>query len=195
MFTLKSNSKFAPVLFIAGFAFVTTLVTSCERHDSPIGGKATVKTAYPDQEKLADIKEPGSVEVASLSKAAGPDGEKLFIANCGTCHQQTGEGVPGAFPPLNKSKYVVSDNVDRIAAIMLYGLNGEITVRGTKYNGVMTPVGHLKDSELAAIATYIRGAWENKASEVSEDVFKAAREKHKTRGAFTIQELGVEEGA
>ncbi|MCC6952972.1 MAG: cytochrome c [Deltaproteobacteria bacterium] len=123
----------------------------------------------------------------------GVDGKAVFAKSCAACHQLHGNGLPGAFPPLAGSPYVVGDNVERLTAIMIYGLQGPITVKGTVYNNVMTPWGSiLKDEELAAVATYVRSAWGNTASAVGVDQITKTRQKYGTRGLFTIQELGEE---
>jgi mono/diheme cytochrome c family protein len=102
-------------------------------------------------------------------------------------------GVPNAFPPLVGSAYVVGDNLERLASIMLYGLIGPITVNGAEYNSVMTPFNHLSDDELAAIATHIRSSWGNSASAVEPQVFADQRARWGQRGQFRIEELGAEE--
>ena len=57
---------------------------------------------------------------------------------------------------------------DRIH-ILLYGLNGAITVGGKPYNGVMPPwKGQLSNADIANVITYIRSSWGNKASAVTE---------------------------
>jgi mono/diheme cytochrome c family protein len=73
-------------------------------------------------------------------------GEQLFLANCAACHQATGLGVPGAFPPLAKSAWVAGSE-ERIIKAILAGLAGEIEVNGVKYNGNMPNIGAgLKDA-------------------------------------------------
>lgn len=75
--------------------------------------------------------------------------------------------MPGAFPPLDGSPYVTSTNVERMAAIMLYGLKGEIKVLDVNYNSIMLPQKQYKDEELAAIAQLQSdSSWSNKASGV-----------------------------
>ena len=112
------------------------------------------------------------------------------MANCAACHQVTGQGVPGAFPPLAPSEYVTGDNVERLAAIMIYGLMGPIEVNGVTYNSVMAPLGAtLGDEELAAIGTYIRSNWGNSSSPVGADVFAGTRTKYGARGPFQITEF------
>lgn len=134
--------------------------------------------------------------VAPKGADAPVDGAALFVANCSACHQVTGDGVPGAFPPLNGSAYVVSDNTERLVSIMLHGLQGPITVKGTTYAGMMTPFAAvLNDKEVAAVATYIRSSWTNSASAVAPETVEKMRVKWGQRGAFTISELGEEPGA
>jgi mono/diheme cytochrome c family protein len=128
------------------------------------------------------------------ASAGAVDGAALYAKSCGACHQATGLGVPGAFPPLDGSPYVTGDNVERLASIMLYGMQGPINVKGTVYNGIMTPQGGLfNDAELAAVATYVRGSWSNKAAAVDKTVFASMRQKWGTRGPFQISELGEEQ--
>jgi nitrite reductase (NO-forming) len=97
-------------------------------------------------------------------------GKILFERNCAACHQQNGEGVPGAFPPLAKSDFLMA-RADKGAGIVLHGLTGKIKVNGKEYDGVM-PQMQLKDDEIASILTYVRNSWGNngglvKAAEVN----------------------------
>lgn len=169
---------------------------ACDRKPEPIGAAVNAPAGSPKYTETASVsavsKVSNIVEVAP--KVGGAlDGAKLFAANCSACHQMTGLGVPGAFPPLDGSEYVLSDKVDRMASIMLYGLMGPITVKGQNYASAMAPLGAtLKDDELAAIATYIRSAWSNKVGAVEATVFTEMRSKWGTRGPFTIEELGAE---
>ncbi len=138
---------------------------------------------------------PGIADVESISpnQGGGIDPAALYLKQCAACHQGTGQGVPGAFPPLDNSPYVKGEKVDRMASIMLYGLTGPIKVNGVQYVSAMAPFGAvLKDEELAAIATYIRSNWSNKAPAVDAKVFADARKKWGTRGPFQISELGEE---
>jgi len=100
-------------------------------------------------------------------------GEKLYASNCASCHQVNGQGLPGVFPPIAGSDWMQDKNAHLDA--MLNGLRGEITVNGQKYNGVMPAFGHLKDVDLAAIATYERNAWGNNHGPVMPDEVKALR--------------------
>lgn len=81
-------------------------------------------------------------------------GQKVFGANCAACHQATGKGVAGAFPALDGSKVVLGKSDDQIA-LLLKGKQGS----------AMASFKQLSDVELAAVATYTRNAWSNKAED------------------------------
>lgn len=180
--------------------FILTLLVSftglaCERKEREQAGVKAPATMVGDGVELAYSSKTAPANVAAIlpSASRGPDGQALYSKVCAACHQPNGQGVPGAFPPLDNSLYVTGPDVERLAAIMIYGLMGPIHVNGVVYNGVMTAQGEaLKDDELAAVASYIRGAWSNKASGVETTVFQKVREKYGKRQMFNIQELGEE---
>jgi len=176
---------------------IASALVACQRSDRELGGVSRSKAREnPDYTAIADDESVNDKTVVLAVLPMGEevlDGKALFAANCAACHQITGNGVPGAFPPLNKSPYVTSDNVERLASIVLYGLQGEISVLGMNYNNVMAPLGGaLNDKKIAAIMTYIRGAWDNKAGAVQPEVVIAMRTKWGTRSMFNISELGKE---
>jgi mono/diheme cytochrome c family protein len=106
--------------------------------------------------------------------AAAADGGQLFASKCAACHQASGAGVPGVFPPLVASEWVTGSET-RLVQILLHGIQGPLEVRGVTYNGLMPPWRTLTDAELAAVATYIRGAWGNAAAPVTDATVAAAR--------------------
>lgn len=87
-------------------------------------------------------------------------GKMVYDDFCITCHMGNGEGLLGTFPPLAKSDFLMKNRAKSIHAIK-YGLQGEITVNGTKYNGVMANLG-LTDEEVADVMNYITNSWGNK---------------------------------
>jgi nitrite reductase (NO-forming)/hydroxylamine reductase len=111
-----------------------------------------------------------AVHTAEVS-AAGKDelmakGEGVYLANCAACHQPTGLGLAGAFPPLAGSDFLKGDR-KAVMSAALFGLSGPVTVNGVEYNGVMPSMGHLPNDDLAAALTYVFGAWGNDGSAVS----------------------------
>lgn len=119
-----------------------------------------------DRRTLADLSGP--------PPGAAVDGKQLFAAQCVACHQVHGKGLPGVFPPLDGSEWVAGD-ARTLANILLHGIQGEIVVAGTTYQGAMPAFAQLSDAELAALASYIRGNWSNKAEAVPADLFAAER--------------------
>jgi len=188
-------------IVLGGVALLVVGVIACDRSDRDYAAASSQKvSSHPTYSISADDE---SVRKETFVAAVLPqgepviDGQALFAANCSACHQITGSGVPGVFPPLNKSPYVTGDNLDRLASIILYGLQGPIKVLGTDYNNVMAGLGGaLKDDQIAAIMNYVRGAWDNKDSkggEASKELVAKMRQKWGARGAFNITELGAAE--
>jgi cytochrome c oxidase cbb3-type subunit 2 len=95
-------------------------------------------------------------------------GGKIYQTNCSSCHQTSGKGVPGTFPPLVGNDVVVGD-AGHVIHIVKYGLTGVQTVGGASYNGIMPAWGStLSNDDIAQAVSYIRSAWGNKASAVRE---------------------------
>lgn len=104
-------------------------------------------------------------------------GQRFYTANCVACHQANGAGVPGAFPPLQESKWVTGPE-GKVIRILLNGLVGPIEVRGQLYNGNMPAFGTSSDRQIAAVLTFIRtnSEWGNNASEITEEMVQQVRE-------------------
>ncbi|MFO1230700.1 MAG: cytochrome c [Alicycliphilus sp.] len=123
---------------------------------------------FGDQRTRAELSGP----VAAAGGAV--DGKALYAAQCAACHQATGAGLPGVFPPLDGSEWVQGE--PRVLAnILLHGITGEITVKGNKYQGAMPAFPQLSDAELAGIASFIRGNWSNKAEPLQAELFAKER--------------------
>lgn len=115
---------------------------------------------------------PATTAAAAPAAAGGyafdpAKGKELFTANCSACHQTTGEGIPGAFPPLKGNAAV--DNADPTLHLhtILHGAHG-VVVGGVKYSSAMPPfASQLTDAEIADIANYERSSWGNHAKPVT----------------------------
>lgn len=130
--------------------------------------------------------------------AAAPDpmviGKRIFSQNCAVCHQANGQGVPGQFPPLVGSEWVLSQDWhgdNHIVNIVLNGLQGTVTVKGQNFNNAMAPWGKvLSDQQIAAVLTYVRNEWGNQAPPIPADFVKKIREETKERtDPWTQKEL------
>jgi mono/diheme cytochrome c family protein/heme/copper-type cytochrome/quinol oxidase subunit 4 len=113
--------------------------------------------------------------------------------NCVACHQPDGKGVPGAFPPQAGHApdiYNVEGGRTYMIHTVLWGLQGEITVDGKKYNGIMTPWGALLDDEqIASVLNHVLTSWGNDA--LLEDFTPITAEEVATERAnkMTAQEV------
>jgi mono/diheme cytochrome c family protein len=103
-------------------------------------------------------------------------GKKIFAANCQTCHQANGQGVPGQYPPLAGSEFTTGGS-RRMAMIVMKGLQGPVKVKGQMYgSAVMQPWDKtLNDQKIADVMTYERSEWGNTASPVTAEQIAALR--------------------
>ncbi len=127
-------------------------------------------------------------------KEAAPEppmvlGARIFNNNCAQCHKSQGEGNPPSIPPLAGSEWVAGDqaSVARLSRILLYGLNGPITVKGVSYNGAMPAWASLGEEKIAAVLTYIRASWGNQAEPITKEQVAAAKKAAGTRGPLNGQ--------
>lgn len=115
-------------------------------------------------------------------------GRRLY-SNCLTCHGVTGRGQPGVYPPLVGTEYVLGDP-ERLARIVLHGLEGPIAIDGRPFSGTMPPPPMRGDEDIAAVLTYVRQAFGNDAEPISPEVVARVRRQHASRrNAWTMPEL------
>lgn len=127
----------------------------------------------------------------------GPDllrGRTVFESVCALCHNSDGMGKPNQAPPLAGSEWVTGSPA-RLIRIPLYGLNGPITVRGQQmiFPSGMVAVGATLprgDDDLAAVLSYMRQAWGNKASPITAEQINAVKTQVGNRSqSLTPEEL------
>jgi cbb3-type cytochrome c oxidase subunit III len=98
-----------------------------------------------------------------------PRGKEIFASTCADCHRENGQGLPGTFPALNNNPFVAGAPQPVIATV-LNGLKGNL--------GQMPAwKDKLDDNQIAAVITYIRQAWSNRAPAVTPAMVAAARSK------------------
>lgn len=85
-------------------------------------------------------------------------GEKVYSTNCVVCHQATGKGVPGTFAPLDGSPVVTGPKADQIHVLLSGKKSGAFTAEMPNWK-------QLSDTDIAAVITYTRNNWSNKAQE------------------------------
>jgi nitrite reductase (NO-forming)/hydroxylamine reductase len=134
------------------------------------GSLAVATTAWAQQVHQAEVA--GAAGVAAQVKA----GESVYQTVCLACHQADGKGLPGAFPPLAGSDYLLGDK-DRAVGVVVRGLEGEVVVNGVKFNSVMPAMTQLSDQEIADALTYSMNSWGNQGGAVSVAQVAAVRAK------------------
>jgi mono/diheme cytochrome c family protein len=114
----------------------------------------------PPPTRPADVKEPDPQTVPDLMKIGG----QVYGSRCVSCHGPEGKGGQGV-PPLAGSEWVAGAQAGpaRQTRIVLYGIQGDITVNGGRFNGNMPSWSALRDYEIASVITYVRNSWGNKA--------------------------------
>ncbi len=118
----------------------------------------------PLPEGVAKPAEPPSNRTKAQRQALGA---RVYQQVCFACHQNKGQGMPGAFPPLAGSDYLMAD-IPRAIRGVIYGQQGEMVVNGQKYNGVM-PATTLNDEDVANVMTYVLNSWGNKGDMVTPE--------------------------
>jgi mono/diheme cytochrome c family protein len=103
-------------------------------------------------------------------------GKQYFDNVCALCHNTDGMGKPGQAPPFVGSEWVLG-SPERMVRIPLVGLTGPVEVKGQTYNLTSMPAmgAAMTDEQLAAVLTYIRQSWGNKAKEITPAMVKAIR--------------------
>jgi mono/diheme cytochrome c family protein len=102
-------------------------------------------------------------------------GRAVFDTICALCHGPDGAGKPGQAPPLAGSEWA-QGNPNHMIRIPLYGLSGPVTVNGQPWNLAMPAMGAaLSPDDLAAVLTYIRQSWGNKAPAITAEQVQAVK--------------------
>ncbi len=117
----------------------------------------------------------GGDQTATAAGPGLPDGSRVYGANCASCHQATGLGLPGAFPPLAGNSVVLADDPTEHIRTTIFGIQGK-TIDGVDYASPMPGFGFLSDEELTAVINHERTSWGNDAPTVTVDDVTRIRE-------------------
>jgi mono/diheme cytochrome c family protein len=123
-------------------------------------------------------------------------GKKSYEQVCITCHQANGQGLPGVYPPLAGSEWVLG-TPEHVIRIVLYGLKGPVTVKGQTFGAASMPVigkvtgsgYNWSDERIAAVLSYVRQEWGNKADPITPEQVTAIHNKEGDRKEWTAEEL------
>jgi cytochrome c oxidase cbb3-type subunit 2 len=126
---------------------------------------------------------PANTSVATAAPSApafdAHEGAQLFAANCAACHQSSGEGIPGVFPPLKGNPVVLAADPSEQIRVILLGLHGK-KIDGVLYPGQMPAFeSTLNDKQIAEIIDHERTSWGNHSPLANADQVAAERTGHK----------------
>ena len=117
----------------------------------------------------------GAASVPTAAPADKARGAQVFGNYCSACHQLTGQGLPGVFPPLVGSATVTAKDPSEHLRTVLDGLQNK-TIQGTAYATAMPPFGpQLGDADVAAVVNYERSSWGNNSALVQPEEVAAVR--------------------
>jgi len=131
---------------------------------------------YTDQSIPAFLYKQKPKETGTIGGAGFPEGAELFTANCAACHQASGEGVPGAFPPLKGSPVVLGGDLELYVTIIMKGYDPR-----PEY-ATMPAVGEIAGftpEDVTAIINHERTSWGNNAKKVTVEEVKIIMDKLK----------------
>jgi mono/diheme cytochrome c family protein len=160
--------------------------------------KQTARTLKPQwSQALADGSLRGDAEsltwLRSLAGAVTPPahpGKAIYDALCLTCHQADAKGLPGIYPPLAASDWIVGEPRPLIR-VVLHGLSGPIQVNGQTYGVMSMPPMGLSDQHLAEVLSYVRASFGNTAPAVTPEQIAAERAATQGRATpWTAADLG-----
>ena len=147
------------------------------------------------QERIVKKEEPILTDLKGTERDLFVKGKAIYARDgyCNTCHQSNGKGLESSgFPPLTGTTWVTGSE-ERLIKLVLKGLYGPIDVLGKKYPGQvpMTPfAGMLNDDEVAAVLTYVRNSFGNKATAITAEKVKATRASVQDKiGFYSPEEL------
>jgi nitrite reductase (NO-forming) / hydroxylamine reductase len=147
-------------LMVGGLA-----IAGCDANGQQAQSAARSATAVHD----AEVASAGQSPEARMAA-----GRTVYQNVCQACHGPEGKGLPGAFPPLAGSDWLV-EHRDRLIEVILKGLSGPITVNGQNYNAVMPPMAYLSDEDVANVLTFVLNSWGNEGGEFQAAQVAAAR--------------------
>jgi mono/diheme cytochrome c family protein len=152
-------------------------------------GRAIIPTAASitnKSEGLSAVIRPADETASTPPAATGP-----YQTVCATCHQAEGQGLPGAFPPLAGSEWLLG-NPEIPVRIVLLGLTGPIEVKGAKFTSTMPPPPGLTDDKIVEAISFARSHFGNHADPIDVELVKKVKASLAGRTAsWTATELAA----
>jgi mono/diheme cytochrome c family protein len=108
---------------------------------------------------------PGAVQVADTRTL--DHGATVYERHCLPCHGKQGEGVPNAYPRLAGNRAVTMDSPANLVHVVLEGGFPPATPGNPRPFGMPPLATTLNDDDIAAVLSFIRASWGNRADAVT----------------------------
>ena len=135
---------------------------------------------------------PAAAPAMTAEEAARFNSGRRHYRACSSCHESDGQGQEGLGPSLVDSPWVLG-SPERLAALVLQGIEGPIEVHGETWDDLMPGFAadpRLPDAAIAALLTYIRRSWGNAADPVAPELVADVRRRTSDRAdPWTALEL------
>ena len=124
---------------------------------------------------LKDVNGKSKSPPSSVDQSSNDTGRSIYADSCSACHRSNGTGLPHMFPPLAKNANVQSSDPTTVIRVILQGTRTAVTDSRPTASSMPSYDWKLSDKEVAAVATYVRNAWNNAAPTVTADEVKSLR--------------------
>ncbi len=95
------------------------------------------------------------------------NGHQLYLTHCVNCHQENGSGLAELIPPINQADYI-KQYPQKVACMIVYGIEGEMVVNGKTYNAKMPANKTLTATDVAYLMAYLNNAWGQAETEITD---------------------------
>ncbi len=144
-----------------------------ERSSSRISDKDLKAIAVYLKDQTTPVSPPP--EAVDASDPVWKAGEAIYKDKCSACHKSDGSGVPNLFPALDAAPSVRAADPMSLIHVVMNGAKSAATAHAPTGPGMPSYAWQLNDRQIAAVLTYVRNAWGNAASPVSESDVTSAR--------------------
>ncbi|MDE1893991.1 MAG: c-type cytochrome [Xanthomonadaceae bacterium] len=146
----------------SAFGPMADVVAGSTQHlsDDDLQAMATYLVSLPARAPVPDV------DPTSHDDALVHQGKPLYAEHCAACHGKDGRGMAGVYPPLDGNPSVIEPSgINATRAVLLGGFAPLTRAVPRPYS--MPPFAQrLSDAEVAAVVSYIRRSWSNRASAV-----------------------------
>jgi len=134
-----------------------------------------LKSLQPDDGAAIAFTASDATHKMFLAGQANDTGARIYMDSCAACHRLDGQGYNHTFPRLAGNPSVLAQSPESLIAIILNGNRLPSTASAPSALAMPAFGWRYNDEEVAALSTFLRGAWGNKAADVKASDVAAVR--------------------